>query len=42
MVELSAKTQMAKIRDFERGFMATHLINLGARLGIFEALNENK
>jgi len=42
MVELSAKTQMAKIRNFERGFMATHLINLGARLGIFEALNENK
>jgi ubiquinone/menaquinone biosynthesis C-methylase UbiE len=42
MEELSAKNQMAKIRNFERGFMATHLINLGARLGIFEALNENK
>lgn len=42
MAELSAKTQMAKIRNFEKGFMATHLINLGARLGIFEALNEKK
>ena len=42
MEELNAKTQMAKIRNFEKGFMATHLINLGTRLGIFEALNENK
>jgi len=42
MEELNAKTQMAKIRNFEKGFMATHLVNLGAKLGIFEALNENK
>ena len=42
MGEISAKAQMAKIRNFERGFMATHLINLGTRLGIFEALHENK
>ena len=42
MGELSAKAQMAKIREFEKGFMATHLINLGAKLGIFQALNENK
>jgi ubiquinone/menaquinone biosynthesis C-methylase UbiE len=42
MEELNAKTQMAKIRGFEKGFMATHLINLGARLGIFEALSENQ
>jgi ubiquinone/menaquinone biosynthesis C-methylase UbiE len=42
MDEISAKTQMLKIRNFEKGFMATHLINLGAKLGIFEALNENK
>ncbi len=42
MEEISAKTQMAKIRSYEKGFMATHLINLGAKLGIFEALNENK
>ena len=42
MEEISAKTQMLKIRNFEKGYMATHLINLGARLGIFEALNENK
>jgi len=42
MSEISAKAQMAKIRSFEKGFMATHLINLGAKLGILEALNENK
>ncbi|UCD82138.1 MAG: methyltransferase domain-containing protein [Desulfobacterales bacterium] len=42
MDEISTKTQMLKIRNFEKGYMATHLINLGARLGIFEALNENK
>jgi len=42
MEEVSAKTQMAKIRNFERGFIATHLINIGAKVGIFEALNEEK
>jgi ubiquinone/menaquinone biosynthesis C-methylase UbiE len=42
MGEISAKAQMEKVREFEKGFMATHLINLGAKLGIFEALNENK
>ena len=42
MEEISAKTQMAKIRNFEKGFMATHLVNLGARLGVFEALHEDK
>jgi ubiquinone/menaquinone biosynthesis C-methylase UbiE len=42
MGEISAKAQMAKVREFEKGFMATHLINLGAKLGIFEALHENK
>jgi len=42
MEEISAKTQMAKIRNFERGFMATHLINIGAKVGVFEKLNEKK
>ncbi len=42
MEEISSKSQMAKIRNFEKGFMATHLINLGAKLGILEALNEAK
>jgi ubiquinone/menaquinone biosynthesis C-methylase UbiE len=40
MEEASSKSQMARIRNFEKGFMATHLINLGAKLGLFEALNE--
>ncbi len=30
---------MAKIRGFEKGFMAIHLINIGAELGVLEALN---
>ncbi|KKL28918.1 hypothetical protein LCGC14_2370350 [marine sediment metagenome] len=42
MEELSSGKQMAKIRNFEKGFMATHLINLGAKLGILESLNKNK
>ena len=42
MEELSSKSQMAKIRNFENGFMATHLINLGNSMGIFEAINECK
>jgi ubiquinone/menaquinone biosynthesis C-methylase UbiE len=42
MEELSPKTQMARIRNFERGFMATHLVNLGAKIGVFEALHEDK
>jgi SAM-dependent methyltransferase len=42
MEEMNAKTQMAKIRSFEKGFMATHLINIGDKVGIFEALNQSK
>jgi ubiquinone/menaquinone biosynthesis C-methylase UbiE len=42
MEEVSAKTQMAKIRNFEKGFMATHLINIGSKVGVFEKLNEKK
>jgi ubiquinone/menaquinone biosynthesis C-methylase UbiE len=42
MNEVSGKTQMAKIRGFEKGFMAIHLINVGAKVGVFEKLNEAK
>jgi len=42
MEEVSSKTQMAKIRTFERGFMATYLINIGQKVGVFEKLNEKK
>lgn len=42
MEEASAKTQMAKIRNFEKGFMATGLIHTGNKLGIFEKLNAKK
>ena len=36
MEEHSSGKQMAKIGNFEKGFMATHLINLGAKLGLLE------
>jgi len=42
MDAVTAKTQMEKIRRFEKGFMAVHLINLGEKLGIFELLNNHK
>ena len=42
MDTISEKSQMKKIRDYEKGFMAIHLINLGDKLGIFNALGKNK
>jgi len=42
MEEISAGSQWAKIRNFEKGFFATHLINIGTKLGLFEALYEAK
>jgi ubiquinone/menaquinone biosynthesis C-methylase UbiE len=41
-MEVNSKTQMAKIRGFEKGFMATHFINIGDKVGILEALYHNK
>lgn len=40
MEGVNAKSQMAKIRNFEKGFMAVHLINIADKLGIFNALNQ--
>jgi len=42
MEDVSASSQMAKIRNYERGFIATHLINLGSKLNLFETLNSTK
>lgn len=42
MEDVSAGSQMAKIRNFEKGFIATHLINLGSKLNLFETLNAGK
>jgi len=41
-MEVNSKTQMAKIRGFEKGFMATHFINIGYKVGIFQTLYQNK
>jgi ubiquinone/menaquinone biosynthesis C-methylase UbiE len=41
-MEVNSKTQMAKIRGFEKGFMATHFINIGDKVGILEALYLNR
>jgi ubiquinone/menaquinone biosynthesis C-methylase UbiE len=40
--EVTAKSQLSKIREYEKGFFATHLINIGAKLGIFDALFKDK
>jgi SAM-dependent methyltransferase len=42
MEEISAESQISKINNFHKGFKATHLINIGAKLGIFKALNDAK
>lgn len=42
MEEITVGSQWAKVRSFEKGFFATHLMNLGAKLGVFEALYEAK
>lgn len=42
MEEISAESQMAKFSNFHKGFKAFHLINIGAKLGIFQVLNEAK
>ena len=42
MEEISVRSQWTKIRNFEKGFYATHLMNIGAKLGVFEALYEAK
>jgi len=39
MEEISLKSQEEKIRSFERGYRATHVINTGLHFGIFKALN---
>ena len=41
MEEISTKTQMKKIRNFERGFMATHLINIGDKVVKKDFINFN-
>jgi len=40
MREILASDQLDKIRAFEKGFVATHLIHIGAKLGLFEALSK--
>jgi len=42
MEEIDVRSQWAKIRSFEKGFFATHLINIGAKLRVFETLSEAK
>ena len=42
MDEITPKSQMAKIRSFEKGFMATIMISQGDKLGILEAINKSE
>jgi SAM-dependent methyltransferase len=41
-MEVNSKMQMTKIRGFEKGFIATHLINIGGKVGIFQTLYQNE
>jgi len=40
MKEILAQSQMEKVRNFEKGFVATHLIHVGSKLGLFQAISE--
>ncbi len=42
MKELSTESQLAKLNNYMKGFKAVHLINIGQKLGILEALWEEK
>jgi len=41
MKAITAETQLEKVRGFERGFRATHVVNMGMALGLLSALNES-
>jgi ubiquinone/menaquinone biosynthesis C-methylase UbiE len=40
MEEISGKGQLQKVRDYEKGLLATHIIRMGAKLGILDVLQE--
>lgn len=42
MKRINIKSQAARINEFNKGYIATHLINIGNELGIFEALKNTK
>jgi SAM-dependent methyltransferase len=41
MTEITILSQIAKIRDYEKGHRATHVINTGYRFGMLDALAES-
>ena len=42
MAELNFESQFGKIEKYYQGYVATHLIHIGDKLGLFSLLNENK
>ena len=42
MEDISLESQKAKIRNFNKGFKAIHLLNIGTKVGILHALNKAK
>ena len=42
MKKINIKSQEEKVNNFLKGFIATHLINIGNKLGLFEAFNNAK
>lgn len=42
MKKVTIRTQTEKLNQFRKGFIATHLIDIGRELGIFEVLKDTK
>ena len=42
MKKVTIRTQTEKLNQFRKGFIATHLIDIGRELGIFEVLKDAK
>ena len=42
MKKVTIRTQTEKLEEFRKGFIATHLIDIGRELGIFEVLKDAK
>ena len=39
MTEIKYESQEAKIRDFEKGYRAVHVINIGMQFELFKAIH---
>jgi hypothetical protein len=42
MTEITLDEQSAKLEDYEKGFLAVHLVNTGVVLGLFDKLTASE